>query len=383
MSYLDLRSFNLMSGLMTTVLGIVLLGVRRQLPRNIHGLLLWGLAPLVCAGATLFYGLEGMAPAAVVSIGGNGLLLAGCILYYAGSQRFYDVLPSWRGWSVLALACVATMQFFLLVVPDYRLRMACFAFSMAAIIAAHVRLLLRHGEEGFAPRFTAVMLAIQGLVLVMRGIATFWIDAPDTNRFTVVSPVHAFYIGTFSFGALLVSIGVQFMAGERIHKEFEHLANHDSLTGARSRRALMEAAAHELQRARRYGQPLALLMMDIDHFKSINDQHGHLAGDRVLVQFAQTVRSTLRNSDLLGRYGGEEFMVLLPATEAEAALAAAERMRQAVAAQPSAEGRPACTVSIGMAKATPNDTQVEALITRADAALYRAKAAGRNRVEFG
>jgi diguanylate cyclase (GGDEF)-like protein len=375
-SSLDLRSFNLMSGLMAVVLGIVLLGVRRQLPASIQGLLYWGLAPLVCAGATLVYGLEGFAPTFVVSPLGNGLLLTGCCLYYFGSQRFYDRPVSWRLWGAVAVACLVAMQFFLVVVPDYRIRQACFAATMAAVIITHVVLLLRQGQ-GFAPRFTASVLTLQALVLVARGLATFWIDAADTNRFTVVSPLHTVYIAAYGFVAVLIAVGMQFMAGERIHREFEYIASHDSLTGTLTRRALLQAAEHEMQRWQRYGQGFSLLLLDIDHFKRINDQHGHLTGDRVLVAFAGVVQHLLRSSDRLGRYGGEEFMVLLPATDAATALAVAERMRAAVAEHP---GPPGCTTSIGVTCVQARDSNFEALIARADAALYQAKGEGRNRV---
>ncbi len=382
MTSFDLRSFNLMSGMMTIVLGVVMLGVRRQLPSSIHGLLYWGIAPLVCAASTLVYGLEGIAPAFVVSVGGNGLLLAGCCLYYFGSQRFYAQPITWRFWAGLAMACVLTMQFFLLVVPDYRIRQACFAATMAAIVFAHARLLLRQGD-GFAPRFTTSVLLVQALVLVVRGVATFWVDAPDTNRFTVGSPIHTVYIATYGFVAVLIAVGVQFMAGERIHKEFEYVASHDSLTGALTRRALLQMAEHELQRWQRYGQPFSLLLLDIDHFKRINDQYGHLTGDRVLLNFVGVVQGLLRSSDRLGRYGGEEFMVLLPASDAATALAVAERMRTAIAQHPERAGSPACTTSIGVTCVQAGDTVFETLIARADAALYQAKAQGRNRVIAG
>lgn len=380
MSSFDLRSFNLMSGMMTIVLGILMLGVRRQLPSSIQGLLYWGIAPLVCAASALMYGLEGSVPASVVSIGGNGLLLAGCCLYYFGSQRFYAQPVTWRFWASVAVACVLTMQFFMLLVPDYRIRLACFAGTMAAIVFAHAGLLLRCAD-GFAPRFTGSVLLVQALVLVVRGVATFWVDAPDTTRFTVGSPIHTVYIATFGFVAVLLAIGVQFMAGERIQREFEYLASHDSLTGALTRRALLQAAEHEMQRWQRYGGSFSLLLLDIDHFKRINDQHGHLTGDRVLVNCVGVVLGLLRSSDRLGRYGGEEFFVLLPASDADTALAVAERMRTAIAQHPGTADTPACTTSIGVACVQTGDTAFEALIARADAALYRAKAQGRNRVE--
>ncbi len=123
--------------------------------------------------------------------------------------------------------------------------------------------------------------------------------------------------------------------------------------------------------------------MDIDHFKRINDQHGHLVGDRVLAHFAQTVGQALRYTDYLGRFGGEEFVVLLPHTGMEAALAMAERVRQAVEQQSVIAGQPTCTASLGLASIEAGEATLDELLARADLALYRAKADGRNRVEAG
>src|SRR6218665_1469335 len=112
MTGFDLRSFNLMTGLMSLALGIVLLGARRHFPASIRGLQLWGLAPLVCATSTVFYGLDGVIPAVLVSLAGNSLLFAGASLLYFGSQQYYGQAPSWRLWTSLGVACVLSVLFF-------------------------------------------------------------------------------------------------------------------------------------------------------------------------------------------------------------------------------------------------------------------------------
>lgn len=378
MPALDPRSLTIMAAMMGAVMGLVLLGLRRSYPPSIHGLLPWGLAPLLCALAAGVYALEGLAPPFLVAQGGNALLMVGCGLFLFGSQRFYGLPSTWPWWAGLGVICLAVLGWFLLVQPDYRIRVLIFTATLAATVIANLRLLLRHGR-GFAPRFTAAVLALQALVLLARGIAALWIDAAQSNRFAP-SLIQTSYIAVFSFSVLLISIGVLLTASERLRQEFEHIATHDALTGALTRRAVLEAGERELERWQRYGRPLSLLLLDIDHFKQINDQHGHLVGDRVLGDFVALLGRTLRHADRLGRFGGEEFIVLLPETDAAAALAAAERMREAVAAYP---GPPACTVSIGLASAAPGDTRLDALLARADAALYRAKATGRDRVEQG
>lgn len=222
----------------------------------------------------------------------------------------------------------------------------------------------------------------QAAVLVCRAISTLWLDQADTHRFTQ-SFVQTLYIAAFSFSVLLVSIGVLLMAGERVRAEFEYLATHDSLTGAHTRRSVLAACAEELTRWSRYGSTFSLLILDIDHFKRVNDAHGHLAGDQVLKRFVQLVQSHLRSADRLGRYGGEEFMVLLPETDSAAAQAVAERMRAGLDATPGTADLPHCTVSIGVTTVQAGDPTVDALVARADTALYEAKAQGRNQVRAG
>jgi diguanylate cyclase (GGDEF)-like protein len=157
-------------------------------------------------------------------------------------------------------------------------------------------------------------------------------------------------------------------------------AAQDALTGLASRRVAARRLEAEFARAQRTGISLSVLMLDLDHFKRINDHHGHAEGDRVLVSFAARLRDELRGVDLAARYGGEEFLAILPGADAAQAARAAERVRArtAVVDEEDPLAPPAVTVSIGIATWRPGDTP-EALVARADAALYRAKDGGRNR----
>ena len=366
-----------MAGMIGMVMGLVLLGLRRNYPASIRGMRLWGAAPIACAGSTLFYGLDGMLPTPVVTLLGNGLLLVGVTLFLLGSEQLHGLPSSWRRWALVIAATLLLLAFFMHVYPDYRLRVLVFSGTLAAIVVEHARLLGRHGN-GFAHRFTAMALWGQAAVLVFRAMTTLWLDQADTQRFAP-SMAQTVYIATFSFSVLLVSIGVLLMAGERVRAEFEYLATHDTLTGAYTRRAVLAACADELARWSRYGSPFSLLIFDLDHFKRINDEHGHLVGDQVLVDFGQRIQSLLRTADRLGRHGGEEFMAILPETDAAAATQVAERMRAALDTTAAATGLPHYTVSIGVTVVQAGDSTVDALIARADAALYQAKAQGRNR----
>jgi len=171
-------------------------------------------------------------------------------------------------------------------------------------------------------------------------------------------------------------------ARKTAEEEMRRLATTDTLTGVANRGSFLARCAQELDRVRRFGQPAAFLMLDIDHFKRVNDSRGHAAGDEVLRHLAQIAADSLRSIDLFGRLGGEEFGVLLPGTDAPGAMEFAERLRALVEASPAstAHGDVAVTVSIGAAQLRAEDPDPEAAMARADAALYEAKHSGRNRV---
>jgi diguanylate cyclase (GGDEF)-like protein len=166
----------------------------------------------------------------------------------------------------------------------------------------------------------------------------------------------------------------------------EDIARQDAVTGIFNRRALMDDLAAEVYRAARYGRPLSVLLLDIDHFKAVNDSYGHQFGDAVLAATATTLKRTVRASDTVARYGGEEFVVILPETALDAAAITAEKVRAAVESTPAVAGgqSTAVTVSIGVAMLEPALLPAleaaQTLLARADAAMYEAKRGGRNRV---
>lgn len=166
--------------------------------------------------------------------------------------------------------------------------------------------------------------------------------------------------------------------------QLEELAILDELTGLYNRRYVLQRLGEEVLRARRYRLPLSCLMLDLDHFKRVNDTHGHLAGDAVLRQLGATLRLSVRSTDVVGRYGGEEFLVLLPQTPLSGARTLAERIRWVVEQTVFDAGgvRVRCTVSIGVATAPQGEPpDLDRLVGAADEALYLAKRRGRNRVE--
>jgi diguanylate cyclase (GGDEF)-like protein len=179
------------------------------------------------------------------------------------------------------------------------------------------------------------------------------------------------------FTMLMVS-----MTKERLELEQRNFALADPLTGLLNRRAFIREGVLMARRAQHGNEPLALLMLDIDHFKSVNDRFGHNVGDRVLMTFASVAQASLRSTDLLYRIGGEEFCFLLPDTNLADAISVADRVREDFAghAFETPKGRATSTVSIGVATAEQVGFDIEKLLAAADAAVYEAKARGRNRV---
>jgi len=169
------------------------------------------------------------------------------------------------------------------------------------------------------------------------------------------------------------------------HDQLAQLANTDVLTGVSSRRSFLAGLEAELARARRHDESLSLLMLDIDHFKRVNDVHGHPIGDAVLKQFTATCASMLRAHDLFGRLGGEEFAIALPHTDLDGARSVAEKIRMAIEQAPltTAAGNIEITVSIGVAQTQAGQHGIDQLIAWADKALYDAKHGGRNQVRVG
>jgi len=184
-------------------------------------------------------------------------------------------------------------------------------------------------------------------------------------------------------GILLVLLGGLVVRQLARMRRLREMAATDPLTGVANRRSIEQLGADAIARARASGLPLGALALDVDHFKTVNDNHGHPCGDQVLARIAHACRDALRHFDLLGRTGGEEFLVLLPDTRLERAWSIAERLRTTVESldfSDIADGLKV-TISIGVVELQPADVGLRELVGRADSALYRAKGNGRNRIE--
>jgi len=201
---------------------------------------------------------------------------------------------------------------------------------------------------------------------------TYWID-------TNIVPLRDAHGRVTHFA----TIGRDLTATKRLQEELQLMATTDPLTGLLNRRRFLEQAETEFLRSKRYQHELSAVMLDIDHFKSINDTHGHFVGDQVLIAMSRATENLLRDTDILGRWGGEEFVILMPETPLAGAAILAERLRDALAKQTvdTAAGTLRFTISAGVAARGARDAGTADILQRADTALYAAKHHGRNRVQ--
>ena len=373
---LDPRTIMFVTACMGPVLGMVLLSMLRTIPSTIRGLKSWAYGSCWIFAGVVFITLRDTIPLGLSVVAGNALIIIGTWMWLDGTYRFLGLPNHRRAWIAAMVLVNAAITWCYYVQPSFVMRSSLISLMMVALLLVHAGHLLRQPNYRYASRFVSFALLVSAAdwLLRMGGAIVGLIDP------TLFAPTsfNALVNGVQTVAGLLILVGFVLLASERVRHDFEMLAAKDSLTGALMRRSWNAAAQSELDRARRHQRALTLVAMDLDHFKLINDAHGHAVGDQVLINFVAMVNRHLRSADQLGRMGGEEFVLLLPETSLEDGLLVAERIRKAtetlVLPCP-------FTVSMGVAHLLPVDTGTDSLLERADAALYRAKALGRNRVE--
>jgi diguanylate cyclase (GGDEF)-like protein len=378
MSLFDTRTVFLLCGVMGGLMALVLYSLKRNYPPSIKGLGDW-------SGALMMLFLAGVLTAGrdripdLLSITLSSLMFfGGLYLSLRGSQHFFGLTPRLLPWLAGIGAVMVLHLWFTFVHLSLFGRLVTVNVVGAFIMGAQARLVFRQRPLNYARWMTAGALTVA--VALQLGRVVMSIMLPMSDNLMATSPTHQLYAAGFAFSILVYSIGLVLMASDLLRHELEELATRDSLTNALTRRHWNTLCESELQRCQRNGRHLAVLALDLDHFKDVNDTYGHQAGDKVLVAFVARVNTYLRKNDHLGRFGGEEFSLLLPETSLEQALLVAERIRADLA---DSKQVPSCTVSIGVTNNLAGIDTLDAILARADAAMYRAKEGGRNRVEAG
>lgn len=363
---------------------------------------------VVCAGSPRLRGMRVLAAGYTVAlVGGSFKLMPGwetsptadlmvsvgvivCIVMMRYAfLRILEVRPESE--AVWALTCtVVTVLLVGLNVTGHSLARTAAASGLLGVLGImNCRLLL--GRAPQALRLPARGLALVHLLYALRSLGRMaFIVATHHTPETVGALLPVVSVGASLMVYALTPLGVLWMAATSLQGELEALSSTDPLTGALNRRAFDEKGRTEMERSRRHRLPMAVVEMDVDHFKQLNDSHGHTTGDRVLQRLAEQVGQQLRTTDALARFGGDEFMLLLPVTTLEGAREMAERLREGVeqmVVEAQAE-RVKVRASFGVAAMAAPEENAEAdpeawetLLEQADDALYRAKKKGRNRVE--
>jgi diguanylate cyclase len=351
---------------------------------NTRGVQHWSAGGLLIGvGLGSSYFQQAVPGSAWVIVFGSTLAAAGMGLQFNGIQAFKTGLYNkYIPWSLAGLVFLHSIWFVILY-PDVHARVVANSLVFALCNAACARALFIPIEQPLrtAYWFTGASFSVVAATLLLRAVIVFLAPANTYGLYlpTPINPV-SFFIG--SMGQMCLAFGFVLMLNYRLSADLQKLALSDSLTGALNRRSLEQEAARLSARCTRTGDVLAIMMIDVDHFKTINDRYGHPIGDEVLKCLAEVAKKTIRSDDYFARYGGEEFCILLPSTIEKDAWLLADRLRQNYATLIlEFGGETFCsTISIGVSDSVHAGLEFTSLVAAADQAMYRAKQEGRNRV---
>lgn len=340
----------------------------------------WAIGSMMMAIGLFLFALRNLAPVVLTEIVSNLFLLPGLMLFNFGIVKATDRKPPFKLGLALCTVANGLLAWFTVGAPNYpaSVLIQSAVFLAFDLYTAHACLTTRTARGNHTFR-------IIGIVFVVLAIVCSWRVAGGVFDLTFsLSPTlpRLLWIATSLISFPMLTVLLTLHTSQRLQDEIHAQARRDTLTDAYNRRALIEFADKEWSRSVRHDYPLSILSVDIDHFKNFNDQHGHQTGDVALVQVSKAAQAALRSDDFWCRYGGEEFIALLPNTTKDQAMAVAERLRQAVenTTISSPHGSLSVSVSIGVAERSSNHSSLSEVLAISDAALYRAKAAGRNRV---
>lgn len=378
---LDQPTLLFVLALLQGLLAIVALSLRIGLGDKARGLGAWAFS-LACVALAAGLLASGFAASPTAILVQNALWVPSMVLTPIAVRRFLGVPSGARtfaaiGLSAYALAAGATVlagwaEFRLVLLAS--LHVGCMVAALHALLRAHPRL------AGLGPLLMAVGLVMLALVQSWRA-ATVFLDGADAVRFLVGGFVVPVLLVSAMLALTCITVGFLLLATDRVRRDLHSLASRDPLSGLLNRRGFHELADPLLALSGRRDAPVALAVIDLDDFRRLNEEGGHALGDHAIARVGARLLLESRAEDVVARFGGEEFVVLMPLTDADGARRFAERLRLAVAAELAglASAPSGLTASIGLVAAR-GPAEFPALYRRADEALYQAKAQGKNRV---
>ncbi len=366
---------------MTMIIGLALAFTITGYPRFLqYPMRLWVRGLLIQPFSYALFSLRGQIPDWLSIIVANTLLSISFV-HLVLALYVYNRKPAKLPLMIAIVAMTFIGETLLTYVwPSLYGRICLMSLLLALMCGLGIKAIYQRVEVITRPEhLVAIMLLVGGLIMLARILRV-----PDVGMLSLTASTAMQGI-VFTYASLLPVIatsGFLLMCGERLNKHLMQLATLDPLTGVYNRRTMTELASKAVAASKRHGGALSLLIIDIDHFKRINDQFGHEAGDLALCRFVELVGEVLRESDVFARLGGEEFVVILPDSDERAAIEIAERIRQRLADSDfSVSGwQVPLRVSIGVGTLGPAISDLETLLRMTDHAMYEAKRNGRNRV---
>ena len=364
-----------------TLMGLLLLHVSRTHLSPMHSLRNWGIALLVLALGQLLLLTDQRVPSGWGLVVGHGVILLGFMLVIRGLRIFFGEVARFNRARVILflLSYLVLLGWFTSVNDNVTVRGALFAIYGVIVLSFMLSLLFRHRAFGSG---VTVLIGVVALLAIGRMVRLFAAITSNTDFSPSYifdpSPLHLVLISLPGIVSPLVAGAFIVLVSDTLVDRLEKAARQDQLTGVLSKAALQTQLKQEVARSIRYQHPMSLMMIDLDNFKHINDTQGHLKGDETLQATAQSISKSLRTTDLLARFGGDEFTAIMIETEPNTARVIAQRTLQNLnAALPAG-----CSASIGVATLDPGSDDAKTLMQRADKALYQAKRAGKSRVAF-
>lgn len=376
---LDIRTLSLLAVLVSLLMAGAMVLLWRINPGQ-RSARFWALGNCAIALGFLLIGLRGTVPMFLSVPVANTLITLGYGLMLAGVWEFMERKVHWWLVQLSAGGLFAAFLYLTYLKPDigWRITLVSSLIAMLSILAA--RALLQRGKPGMfrIQKVTALVFALHAFYLLMRSLITLT-GAPVHDLFST-NLVQSLAFLDVIVAAVCLNYGFTALVNRRLQLHLDHLASHDMLTRVFNRWAFELMVRREITRGKRRDSMLSLLLLDIDHFKRVNDNYGHQAGDGVLREVAGLLAQLSRQEDVVARLGGEEFCVLLPDTSLHDALEIAERLREAIHLHPVKldDTFIDITVSVGCAALPAGEASWKGLYHQADAALYKAKEGGRN-----
>ena len=387
---MDLRTLFILTVLINIIIAFIM-AIYWRTQKTYAGFGYWTLANVAMTITFFLFSLKGIAPEFVTVVIANTSAVSGAFFRYAGVRFFWgaESLPHVRFHQAVVVVCALLLTYYTCIDDNIVLRLFAVRLIISGYFLATARNMIKGATQGYP--YEAWTLALLNLVYatLMMGRAFEWLIFPEARHLLIASSMSTLYFSSILLLEVTTALLFLMLNSQRLAKnllqmqgDLEKLAASDMLTGLYNRRKLEEVCTAALTHARVHNRPSALLLIDLDHLKQMNDTFGHPAGDALLNTVVKTIRSQLRDQDILGRLGGDEFVVVLPATPEDAAKTFADQIRQSVQCQPFLweDQEMAMSISVGVAALSDADCNWQDWLKRADTNLYQAKKGGRNQI---